>query len=195
MSWLRRLTTGRDPATQLGKQAGELVTYADWSQWFEAFAEGGQDDYLLSRAAASTPMLSSGGLADTFARRASETLGMRLDGVGLMLQSGLSRVRTDQDAVRAILNARNAFVLLRRYAELPCWSEALRSGLASLIEQHMAERQKTLLRNAAADRSGRLAAAIRNNPLDRSGPIAHRSLDALPAVGSAAFRARRPLLP
>ena len=194
MNWLRRRTAPADPV----EKAGPPVTYADWSRWFEAFARGGDDDALLAQAANAMLQLSSG-MAETFARRASETLSARLDGVGSMLQAGLSRIRTEQDAVRAILNARSAFVLLCRYAELPCWPDSLRTGLVALVEQHRAERQKTLLQNATEDRSGRLAAAIRNNPLDRAGLVAHRPVAGPVPVtgvpeGSAQARPRRPIL-
>lgn len=171
MNWFGRRSAGRASAGG----AARLVTYADWSGWFEAFARGGEDDDLLARAASSELTISSA-TVDSIGRRAVEALDLRLAQVGTMLQNGLRRIRGEQDAVRAILNARSAFVLLRRYAELPCWPDALRNGLSDLVDQHVAERQKNLLRNAAEDRTGQLATAIRNNPLDRSGLVAHRPI-------------------
>lgn len=171
MRWLPLRAAGRSPCGG----ASSLVSYADWSAWFEAFARGGDDDRLLAQAAASDLDVASTTI-DILARRALETLDGRLSGVGDMLQAGLRRIACEQDAVRAVLNARGAFTLLRRYAELPCWPEAMRSRLSGLVDQHLAERQKNLVRNAAEDRTGRLAAAIRNNPLDREGLVARRSV-------------------
>lgn len=169
MSWFgRKVARGND-----GRDAGRLVTYADWSTWFDSFAKGGDDDRLLAQAAASQLNVSSATI-DNVGRRALETLEHRLTGVGAMLQTGLRRIACEQDVVRAILNARSAFVLLRRYPELPCWPTAVRDALSGLIDHHVAERQKNLLRNAAEDRTGRLAIAIRNNPLDRHGPVPPR---------------------
>lgn len=189
MSWFgRSAQSGGSPAI-----GGQPVTYADWSKWFEAFANGGDDDDLLARAAHAVDAFCTGN-ADNLARRASETLAIRLDGIGTMLQSSLRRTRSDQDAVRAILQARGAFVLLRRYAELPCWPVSLRSGLLNLVEQHVSERQKALLKSADEDRSGRLAAAIRKNPLDRKGLVAHRPVPPSPSsIATSTVKPSQPL--
>lgn len=166
----------RRSADEEGERKGaRLVTYADWSLWFEAFAKGGDDDGLLAQAVMSNLNVSSATI-DNIGRRATETLDQRLAGVGAMLQTGLRCIVCEQDAVRAILNARGAFVLLRRYAELPCWPATMREALSGLIDQHVAERQKNLLRNAAEDRTGRLVTAIRNNPLDRVGLVPPRTV-------------------
>lgn len=177
---------GRRSANGEGRrEEGGLVTYAEWSAWFEAFARGGDDDDLLARAAMSELNVSSATI-DNLGRRATETLDQRLAGVGAMLQTGLGRIACEQDAVRAILNARSAFVLLRRYAELSCWPEAMRGALSGLIDQHVAERQKNLMRNAAEDRTGRLSIAIRNNPLDRVGLVPPRAVPRTDAARAAA---------
>lgn len=170
MRWFGRRSAGEDAGEE-----GRLVTYAEWSIWFEAFAKGEDDDRLLARASMSKLTVSSATI-DVLGRRATETLDQRLAGAGAMLQAGLRRIACEQDAVRAILNARGAFVLLRRYAELPCWPVSMRNGLSELIDQHVTERQKNLVRNAAEDRTGRLAAAIRNNPLDRAGLVPPRPI-------------------
>lgn len=141
------------------------MSYRDWSLWFEAFEQAGDDDELLAKARGHNALITAG-TADNFTRRAAETMSARLNMVGKMLESGLQRSRTEGDALRSILNARRSFADLVRFAELPCWPESLQSRLRLLIEHHVAERQKHLLESARSDRSGMLTSMLSKNRLD-----------------------------
>lgn len=155
----------------LNKGPSPPHTYAQWSVWFEEFSCGGKDDDLLLLAL-DGHINWSHGLAVQFTQRAVHTLELRLEATRKMLQAALQKGRTEHDVTRAILNARQAFCLLARYASLPCWPAPLPQTLTDMITQTTMALQKSLLEGAEKDRTGRIAKALRDNPLDRTPPPA-----------------------
>jgi hypothetical protein len=159
MSWW----PARRPATETAVTGP--ASYAEWSQWFEEFALGGNDEALFVRAASGV-LPWSAGTAERLSKRAGAALAARLEATGRALQSGFGRCRTAQDVERAILDARRCLAMLGRYAGLSCWPATLSTQLSALIAETAADLQQNLLRSAAADRTGRLAMALRRTPVD-----------------------------
>jgi hypothetical protein len=141
------------------------ASYAQWSLWFDEFALAGNDEALFIRAT-SGALPWSAGTAERLSERAGAALAARLDAAGLGLQSALGRCRTAQDVERAVLDARRCLAMLERFAALSCWPATLTTQLSAIITETAADLQKNLLRSAAADRTGRLAMALRRTPVD-----------------------------
>lgn len=169
------------------------MSYRDWSLWFEAFEQAGEDDALLEKARRHSALITAG-TADNFSRRAAEAMSARLNNVGKMLEGGLQRSRTEQDALRSILNARQSFADLVRFAELPCWPESLKSRLRSLIEHHVSERQNHLLESARSDRSGVLTSMLSKNRLDAFQTEPRERDQSMAAAQASAGSSRRNIL-
>lgn len=164
-------------------------TYADWSRWFDQFAQVDRDDDGALSAAANGHLIWSAGMAENFGARAVDALTTRLDQTGERLETHLRRMRSEAELLKALLDARRSFIAARRFADLVVFPASLREHLNALVSHHASERQKALERSAASDRSGRLAALLRNNPLDRApSPILAPSPSPTTAATPAAVR-------
>jgi hypothetical protein len=142
------------------------ASYAQWSCWLDAFDSGACDGELLRLAGCAQPTWSNG-VAQLFAERLHQSMNTRLNRIGTTLGERLKAVASESAVSLAMIQARQEFASLVRFAELPCLQEVLRKELAALIADHLDKRQKALEENARQDRTGRLAHAVRHNPLNR----------------------------
>lgn len=161
-------------------------SYAEWCVWLDALGRGDCDSELLRLAALSRTIWTAA-VAGLFATRVHEAMNDRLNRLGRSLEQRLGRCRDETSVTLALVQTRQEFQALGRFAEIETFPEALRQGLRDLVRQHVATRQETLEKSALADRSGRLALAVRRSPLDQPGsarspgPSPFPSGDAAPA--------------
>jgi hypothetical protein len=149
----------------LGAPAAPPFTYLEWSAWLDAFVSGGCDEDLLALGKRSATAWTDG-MAQLFAVRMFEAMSGRLNGIGLTLEARLKQVRAEAELSLALVRARREFAALARFAALPVLQEPLRERLSQLVRSHLDARQKALDESARSDRSGRLARAVRANPLN-----------------------------
>ncbi len=139
-------------------------TYAEWCAALDALAAGGDDGAVIEHMAAGEIRWSDGvaqRLTDQFGR-AFETR-LRTGSTGL--QNALKRARDDADLSRALTDMRRTFALLHRVASLPAIPVQLGDMLKSVVANAAKQMTDSLLTSAQADRTGRLAAAVRRTSL------------------------------
>jgi hypothetical protein len=166
-------------------------TYAEWSQVLEHFEAGLDDDAVLT-AMGQASLSWSGGVAALFAQRINDSFNLRLGRCSERLTRALHHARDEASVVRAVLDARRSLALLLRVAQMPAFPEVLQQHLGSELRKFAQRAQEALDDSARQDRSGRLAFALRHNPLTRfdayspppQQPHTAGSVDATQVVGT-----------
>ena len=146
------------------------ISYDDWCVWVDAL-EAGSCDAELIRLASLSRTTWTAAVAKLFARRAHDALNARLNRVGSSLQRRLSDCRDEASISLALVHARRSLHALGEFADLDVFPDALREALGDLVRHHVRARQEALEKSARADRTGRLALALRRSPLDQRGPV------------------------
>jgi|GEM_PF-4483690 len=162
-------------------------TYADWSCWLAAFAKANCDGELLRLAGESRTEWTAA-VAQMFGARMHRAMTDRLDAVGRRLSGRLQGCASEAALTLALVQARQEFQALARFAELRVLPQALRDGLESLVRDHLDGTQKALEKAAVADRTGRFALVLRRSPVNQppaveAAPRPPARLDAAPPSG------------
>ncbi|WP_027014487.1 hypothetical protein [Comamonas composti] len=162
-------------------QPAAPATYAQWSECLDLLAQGLHDEECLARMG-SGQLVWTAGVAPLFAQRLSEELQRRLGLCADRLTRDLRTGSSEQNVVKAILQARAQLFFLQRLCQLPMLPAPVKEQLLDEVQRFAERSQNSLLDSARADRSGRLASVLRNNPLTR---YQDQPLAAAPAAASA----------
>lgn len=166
-----------------GGEALELATYAQWSECLDRLARGDDDEQCLARMARGQLAWGTG-VGPLFVKRLSEELQRRLTACADRMTRDLRSSAAEAQVVRAVLQARGQLFFLHRLCQLPALPETARSQLADEVKRFAERSQQSLLDSALADRSGRLASVLRNNPLTRYDAPGPDPKDAAPATAA-----------
>ena len=143
-------------------------TYAEWVAALDRVRLVDEDEESISRLEAGRLEWSPG-----VAERATAALQAAIEAClrrnSDLLGRDLGRTRNSTDAlVCALLAARRRFRFAVGLAQLPAFPDYVKESFVASVCESAARAQKSLEESAARDRTGEVARAIRNNPLDPS---------------------------
>lgn len=140
-------------------------TYADWVQCLEALKAGGQDDEILRSMEQGTVEWTAG-VAEKLTQRMSDVLELRLKQASQQMNTEFTRARVpDSDVVRALMNARRRYALMKRFVSIPAFPEQVRRTMSEVLHAYVKDTQAALEESAKHDRTGHLRMLIKNNSL------------------------------
>lgn len=161
---------------------GAPDSYAQWSDCLDRLARGDDDAHCLQQMLRGR-LSWTGGVAPLFVERLNGEVNRRLHACADRLARDLRLSADETHVVRALLQARQQLGFIHQLCVLPVLPEDVRSQLAAEVNKFAERSQRSLLDTAQADRSGRLASLVRNNPLPRYAREAHA--DAVPTDAAA----------
>ncbi|WP_051620487.1 hypothetical protein [Paenibacillus sp. UNC451MF] len=140
-------------------------TYADWVRCFDELKSGDNDEEMLNRMEQGSIEWTAG-IAEKMTQRLYEVLEFRLKHASQQMNLEFSRVREPNiDVVRALMNARKRFAIMKRLVVIPAFPEQVRSTLTDVLSNYVKDTQAALEDSAKDDRSGHLRMLIKNNSL------------------------------
>ena len=142
------------------------TSYAEWSALLDRCpgAPAESDTEILALARAGT-IAHGDGVTDRLVERIVELINRRLRTCNELLQAELKRGHGETEFVRAILVFRKRMAFPKALAAVPVLPDNVRTQLEQGVVTAALKAQESLLESAKADRTGRLALWIRQNPL------------------------------
>lgn len=139
-------------------------SYLQWSDCLDRLATGDDDDACLARMRQGTLEL-AGGVAPLFLERIANEVQRRLTQCSDHLTRDLKQSNDESHLIRALLQARQQLAFVHQLTQLPTIPDQTKAQLAAEIAKFATRSERSLLESAKADRSGRLAFAIKRNSL------------------------------
>jgi|GEM_PF-625196 len=141
-------------------------TYAEWSALLDRFAvvPAETDAELLALARAGT-IVHGDGVTERLVDRIVELINRRLRTCNELFQAELKRVQGETAFVQSILMFRQRLEFPKALAAIPVLPEKIRAQLGQGVLDASLKAQDSLLESAKADRTGRLALWISQNPI------------------------------
>ncbi|HOD47185.1 MAG TPA: hypothetical protein PKK58_07370 [Opitutaceae bacterium] len=142
------------------------TSYAEWSALLDRCpgAPAESDTEILALARAGT-IAHGDGVTDRLVERIVDLINRRLRICNELFQAALKRGHGEMEFVQAILVFRQRMEFPKALAAIPVLPDKVRTQLVQGVVAAALKAQESLLESAKADRTGRLALWIRQNPL------------------------------